>query len=439
MTLADIIIIGAGPGGYELAAEAAAEGQNVILIEKNQLGGTCLNRGCIPTKALCKSAEVALTVSEAETFGVSANCSSVNYTTASQRKDEVVCQLREGVAMAVGKCEVVEGEAVFGDAQTVIVGEEAYTAPKIVVATGSIPAVLPIPGAEYAIDSDRFLELQELPSNVTIIGGGVIGIEFASILNAFGVTVNVIEFCKEILPPFDKDIAKRLRTILQKRGINICVSSSAKSIEKTESGLIVNYEAKGKPASMETDMVIMAVGRRPLVPQGLENVGVKISRRGIEVNEKMETSVPGIYAIGDVNGLCMLAHAASAQGRIVLGKNINLKIIPAAVFTTPECSMVGKTEEQLKSEGINIKTAKALFRGNGKALAMAEPEGLVKLIVDADSGKILGCHIIGPHAADLIQEVALAMASGLPVSTIADTIHGHPTLGEVVQQAARML
>lgn len=439
MTLADIIIIGAGPGGYELAAEAAAEGNKVVLIEKDKLGGTCLNRGCIPTKALCRSAEIALNIKESEIFGIAASCVRTEYGKASERKDTVVSQLREGVALAVGKCEVVEGEAIFKDAQTVLVGEEVFTAPKIVVATGSVPASIPIPGAEYAIDSDKFLNLTEIPENVTIIGGGVIGMEFASILNAFGVEVSVIEFCKEILPPFDKDVAKRLRTTLQKRGINILVGAAAQSIEKTDSGLKVNYEAKGKPASIDTDMVIMAVGRRPSIPDGLEETGVRISKKGIEVDCGMQTSVPGIYAIGDVNGNCMLAHAASAQGRIILGKKINLDVIPAAVFTTPECSMVGKTEEQLKAEGVNIRTSKALFRGNGKALAMGETDGMVKLIIDSDSRLILGCHIMGPHAADLIQEIAVAMANGLTVDAISDTIHGHPTLGEVVQQAARML
>lgn len=436
MTNADLIIIGAGPGGYEMAAEAASEGLDVIIIEKGELGGTCLNRGCIPTKALCRSAEVALNVKDAAEFGISVSGFSFDYAKSYERKDSVVAQLREGVAMAVSKCRVVSGEACFIDSKTVVVDNESYTAPKIVIATGSVPASLPIPGVELAIDSDKFLSLKELPQRVTIIGGGVIGMEFASILNAFGSEVTVIEFCKEILPPFDKDVAKRLRTAMQKRGVNFLVNAAAQSIEP---GLKVNYEAKGKPGFVETDMVVMAVGRRPNIPKGLAEAGIEIGRRGIVVDNNMETNVKGIYAIGDVNGLCMLAHAASAQGRIVLGKNMDLNVVPAAVFTNPECSMVGKTEEQLKAEGRNIKTAKALFRGNGKALAMGESDGIVKLIIDVDTRLILGCHIMGPHAADLIQEIALAMAENLTVDSIADTIHGHPTLGEVVQLAARMM
>ncbi len=435
-TNADIIIIGAGPGGYETAAEAAAEGESVILIERDKLGGTCLNRGCIPTKALCRSAQIANDIKEADLFGIDVNGINPNYPKAAERKNEVVDRLRQGVEMAVSKCTVVKGEARFTDSHTVAVGDESFTAPKIIIATGSAPARLPIPGAELAIDSDSLLNITDLPSNVTIIGGGVIGMEFASILNAFGVAVTVIEYCKEILPPFDKDVSKRLKSALSKRGVNIITSAAVTAIEP---GYKVIYESKGKQNEIETDLVVMAVGRRPVIPTGAEEVGIKTGRRGIETDDRFMTSVDGIYAIGDVNGRCMLAHAASAQGRRVIGKAIDLDVIPSAVFTTPECAMVGFTEEQCKERELPYKTAKALFRGNGKAVAMAEDDGIVKLIINTESRNILGCHICGPHAADLIQEIALAMARALPVDAISDTIHGHPTLGEAVQQAARML
>ncbi|MDE6074748.1 MAG: NAD(P)/FAD-dependent oxidoreductase, partial [Muribaculaceae bacterium] len=311
-----------------------------------------------------------------------------------------------------------------------------YTAPKIIIATGSSPARLPIPGADLAVDSDRLLSMTSFPERVTIIGGGVIGMEFASILSAFGVAVTVVEYCKEILPPFDKDISKRLKMALSKRGINIITSAAVTEIKPD---LTVVYEAKGKQAEVASDLVVMAVGRRPVLPAGIDCTGITVGRRGIEVDDNMMTSVEGIYAIGDVNGRCMLAHAASAQGRRVLGKPVDLDVVPSAVFTTPECAMVGLTEEQCKERQLPFKSAKALFRANGKALAMNESEGLVKMIVNTETRMILGCHICGPHAADLIQEVALAMARALPVDAIADTIHGHPTLGEAVQQAARML
>ena len=436
MNQADLIIIGAGPGGYETAAEAAAEGLNVVIIERAELGGTCLNRGCIPTKALCRSAQVALDVKEAAAYGVDVNGFTLNYPVAAARKDEVVAQLRQGVEMALSRCTVVRGEARFVEPRIVAVGEESYTAPKIIIATGSSPARLPIPGAELAVDSDRLLSMTSFPERVTIIGGGVIGMEFASILSAFGVAVTVVEYCKEILPPFDKDISKRLKMALSKRGINIITSAAVTEIKPD---LTVVYEAKGKQAEVASNLVVMAVGRRPVLPAGIDCTGITVGRRGIEVDDNMMTSVEGIYAIGDVNGRCMLAHAASAQGRRVLGKPVDLDVVPSAVFTTPECAMVGLTEEQCKERQLPFKSAKALFRANGKALAMNESEGLVKMIVNTETRMILGCHICGPHAADLIQEVALAMARALPVDAIADTIHGHPTLGEAVQQAARML
>lgn len=436
MNQADLIIIGAGPGGYETAAEAAAEGLNVVIIERGELGGTCLNRGCIPTKALCRSAQVALDVKEAAAYGVDVNGFTLNYPAAAARKDEVVAQLRQGVEMALSRCTVVRGEARFVEPRVIVVGEESYTAPKIIIATGSSPARLPIPGAELAVDSDRLLSMTSFPERVTIIGGGVIGMEFASILSAFGVAVTVVEYCKEILPPFDKDISKRLKMALSKRGINIITSAAVTEIKPD---LTVVYEAKGKQAEVASDLVVMAVGRRPVLPAGIDCTGIAVGRRGIEVDDNMMTSVEGIYAIGDVNGRCMLAHAASAQGRRVLGKPVDLDVVPSAVFTTPECAMVGLTEEQCKERQLPFKAAKALFRANGKALAMNESDGLVKMIVNTETRMILGCHICGPHAADLIQEVALTMARALPVDAIADTIHGHPTLGEAVQQAARML
>ncbi|MDE7154587.1 MAG: dihydrolipoyl dehydrogenase [Muribaculaceae bacterium] len=429
----DLIVIGAGPGGYETAAEAAASGLAVALIERGELGGTCLNRGCIPTKALCKSAEMALNVSEAAQFGVNVSGFSFNYAVAAARKDEVVKALQEGVKMAVSKCTVIQGEAKFVSGDTVEINGELYCAPRIILATGSQPAQLPIPGAEYAISSDKLLSLTELPPRVVIVGGGVIGMEFASILNAFGVEVTVIEYMKEILPPFDKDIAKRLRMSLSRRGINIITSAAVKEIRHDHT---VVYDSKGKENEVAADMVVMAVGRRAVVPAGLENTMVEVGRRGIEVDENFMTAQPGIYAIGDVNGVMMLAHAASAQGKRVLGHDINLAVIPSAVFTTPECAMVGLTEEQCKDKGIDYKSVKVPFRGNGKALAMGEPDGLLKLIVDKATRQILGCHICGPHAADLIAEPAVVMSQNLTVDAICDTVHSHPTLTEVLAVAA---
>ena len=429
----DLIVIGAGPGGYETAAEAAASGLSVCLIERGELGGTCLNRGCIPTKALCKSAEVALTLREASQFGVNPGDISFDYAVAAARKNEVVNMLRQGVESAVAGCALIRGEASFVNDSTVEVNGEAFTAPRIIIATGSRPAELSLPGAEYAVSSDAFFSMTELPGRVTIVGGGVIGMEFASILNAFGVAVTVVEYMKEILPPFDKDIAKRLRMALSRRGINIITSAAVKEIRQDRS---VVYESKGKTVELPSDMVVMAVGRRAVVPSGIENTSITVGRGGIEVDDLFRTTAPGVYAIGDVNGVMMLAHAASAQGRKVLGHEIDLSVIPSAVFTTPECAMVGLTEEQCKEQSLDYKAVKMPFRGNGKALAMGEADGILKLIVDNTTRQIVGCHICGPHAADLISEPALAMSAKLPVDAINETVHSHPTLTEVIALAA---
>lgn len=433
MNSCDIIIIGSGPGGYELAANAVKHNLSTVIIERDQLGGTCLNRGCIPTKALCRSAEVADLVRNASSFGVEVNEFSLSYSKAVNRKDEIVEQLRQGVSMLLNGATVVKGEAKFTGENVVEVNGESYTAPRIVIATGSKPAMLPIPGAELAMTSDDVLSLEQLPESICVIGGGVIGVELASILSLFGVKVTIVEYCSEILPNFDKEIAKRLRTALSRRGIKVVVSASVTAIRE---GMEVDYESKGKTVTLNVDAVLMAVGRRPVIPEGVVELGVKTGRRGIEVNERYETSIPGIYAIGDVNGECMLAHAATAQGERILGSEVDVTVVPAAVFTVPECSMVGLTEEQCREQGIDYIVSKAMFRANGKALAIGEVDGLVKLIVDKESRKILGCHICGPHAADIVQEIALAISSQLTVDAVANTIHAHPTLGEVVRAAA---
>ena len=442
----DLIIIGAGPGGYEMAAEAASHGLTVGIVERDLLGGTCLNRGCIPTKALCRNAEVVNLIKEAAGWGVTTGDVSVDYATAFTRKNEVVTQLRDGVAMLMGQpgITVINGEASFKDAHTVMVGDEQYEAKNIVIATGSAPRGLPIPGAELCMTSDDVLAMDTLPKSMCIVGGGVIGMEFAAIFQSFGVEVTVIEYCKEILPPFDKDIAKRLKTVLSKRGIKVITQAAVKAVAKGDDGLLtVTYDAKGKEQTASAERVLMSVGRQPVLPTGLDTIGATVSRRSIEVDENMRTSVDGVYAIGDVNGLCMLAHAASAQGEValahILGKpcHVRLDIVPSAVFTVPELSMVGLTEDQCAERGMNVIVKKSFFRSNGKAVSMGETDGLIKMIVDADTRKIVGCHICGAHAADLIQEVVMAMNADVTVDCLASSIHGHPTLTEVVMTAAR--
>lgn len=436
MRKSDIIIIGCGPGGMEAASIALAKGLDTVVIERDEPGGTCLNRGCIPTKALCSSADIISSLKESATFGVKVDGVSLSYADAVARKEAVIADLRANVAAMMSRATYVKGEARFVSADTVAVGDEQFSAPKIILATGSATAMLPIPGAELSITSDDVLSLTSLPEKMAIIGGGVIGMELACILNAFGVKVTILEYCKEILPNFDRDIAKRLHSLLSRRGIDIITSAQVTSIA---SGKKVGYLAKGKELSIEADEVVMAVGRRPVVPEGAEAAGIKLNRGAVVVDEALLSSVPGVYAIGDVNAHMMLAHVASAQAIAAMGGTINLDVVPSAVFTSPECSMVGLTEEQCKDKGFEYVAAKSLFRANGKAMAMGEPDGLVKLIVDKTSRKILGCSICGAHAADLIQEVATVMSAGLTVDAITQTIHAHPTLGEVVHTAAASL
>ena len=441
----DIIIIGAGPGGYETAADAAAHGLTVAIVERDQMGGTCLNRGCIPTKALCRNAEVINLMRESELWGVKTGEMAFDYAPVFERKEAVVKQLREGVEMLMGAPGItaIKGEACLKDANTVVVNGEEYSAKNIIIATGSAPRGLPIEGADLAMTSDDILAMETLPKSLCIVGGGVIGMEFAAVFSTFGVEVTVIEYCKEILPPFDKDVAKRLKTVLSKRGIKIITSAAVNGITEGEDGMTVTYELKGKPQSVTCEKVLMSVGRQPVLPQGLDTVGVTVGRRGIEVDDNMMTNVPGVYAIGDVNGRMMLAHAASAQGQralhAILGKadDIKLDIVPSAVFTVPELAMVGLTEEQCAERGLDVTVKKAFFRSNGKAVAMNETDGLLKMIVDNATRQIVGCHICGAHAADLIQEVVTAMNAGATVDLLARSIHGHPTLSEVTMTAAR--
>lgn len=443
-----IIIIGAGPGGYETAATAARNGFDVTLIEANEVGGTCLNEGCIPTKALCRTASLLTDLAEAAGYGVDNVSYSLNFPAVMARKEAIVAQLKSGVEtlLSIPNLRLVKGTARFVDAHTVEAAGETFTADYIIIATGSVSAMLPIPGHDLpgVITSREMLSLDSIPKRLCIIGAGVIGLEFASIFRTFGSEVTVVEFAKEVLPHFDSDLAKRLRQSLGKRGITIETQSGVTAIEAVEGGLKVIYERKGKTAEVVADKVLMAVGRRANTASlNLADVGVETDRRGIVVNDRMQTSVPHIYAIGDVNGLMMLAHAASFQGEralhAIMGRDdeLRLDVMPAAVFTMPEVATVGMTEDDCKAQGVAYSAKKAFFRANGKALCLGESEGYCKLIV-AEDGKLLGCHIYGPHASDLVQEACALITKNGTVEDLRNIIHTHPTLSEVVMTAARM-
>lgn len=443
----DLIIIGAGPGGYETALRAAGAGLSVTLFNGGALGGTCLNEGCIPTKCLCRNAEMVSNFKEADKFGIDDFTFSVDFNKVVARKQEVVDQLRGGIAQMLksAKVNVVDAMASFKDASTVVADGQEYTADNFIIATGSTSRSLPIPGHDLACvkDSTAMLDIDYIPESLTIIGGGVIGMEFAAIFNSFGSKVTVIEYMKQILPPFDSDIAKRLKQALSKKGVEIITGAAAKKIEQnSEYEVVVTYEAKGKEATVTSTDLLMAVGRAPRVEGlGLDAAGVEYSPRGINVDDNMRTNVPNIYAIGDVNARMMLAHVASFQGLRALNTimkrpdEIRLDIIPSAVFTVPECGMVGLTEEQCKERGIEIRKGQSLYRANGKALAMGESEGLCKLIFRKEDNVLIGAHIMGVEAADLAQQCADMMNSGMTLSRMEDIVFGHPTVSEVILSA----
>ena len=452
-----LTIIGAGPGGYETALSAAKRGVEVTLVSDGPLGGTCLNEGCIPTKALCRAAEVLDTCRDASVFGIDTSCT-FDFQRIMARKETVVGQLRDGIAFLMKHklITLIYGRARFVDAHTVHVaqadgGETDIPSDFIFVATGSESASLPVPGADLpgVLTSREILSLQEVPARLCVIGAGVIGLEFASLYRSFGSEVTVVEYCPNVLPRFDIDLAKRLKQSLSKRGISIETSAQVQEIAAVGDGLEVRYVQKENPGSVIADKVLMAVGRRPATGTlNLDDIGVAYDRRGVKVNSFMQTSVPSVYAFGDIVGGMMLAHAATFQGlralnHVLAGQPeegpvdaIDLTLVPAAVFTRPEVAMVGMTEEECKEKGLTIKALKSFYRANGKALSMGETEGYCKILTGAEDGRILGCHLMGAHSSDLIHEAAALMSRGASLADLQALIHAHPTLSEVLQAAA---
>ena len=426
----DIIIIGSGPGGYRAAGYALQQGKQVVIIEKAEAGGTCLNSGCIPTKCLAHDAE--------------ANAS--DFPAAAERKRNVMNQLRQGIEQLLSApgITLVRGEATFKDARTVTVDGIDYEADDIIIATGSSSKMPPVEGIDNprVITSTEALNFQTLPAEIVIIGAGVIGMEFASIFSRFGAKVSVIEYLKECLPVIDKDIAKRVRKQIEKlQGVTFYMDSAVKAINDNEVVFVSNKNGKETRLECPACPVLIATGRKPNIEGlNLEAAGVEYSPKGITVNDNMLTSVPHIYAIGDVTGRQMLAHAATFMGfravNAIVGKadKIRFDIMPSAIFTYPEAAAVGLTEDQCKQQGIECRALKGYYRANGKALAIDEPEGMVKLVAGAD-GKILGCTSYGAHSADIVQEVTAYMNCNATVADIAYSVHIHPTLSEILQDA----
>lgn len=444
----EIIIIGAGPGGYESAIRAAQLGAKVYLVERDEVGGTCLNRGCIPTKALYRNAEIIHTLHQADTFGIEMEGFQLNLDKIRARKDQVVTDLVGGIQQLLDAngIELIRGNASFQDAKTVVVstaeGERVLSADYVIIATGSKPIQIPIPGADHPgiYTSNEMLALKEIPKRLLVVGGGVVGIEFAGIYRMFGSEVTVIDFAPNILPFLDSDLTKRLAMSLKKMGIGIETKVAVKAISESNGVFTVMAEDKKGEKTYEADAVLMSVGRAPNI-QGLnlEAAGVDFGRKGIVTNDMFQTTIENIYAIGDVNGKWMLAHVASHQGIEVVERllghqpHIDQSVVPSCVFTFPEVASVGKTETELEAQGIAYNSSKFMFAANGKALSLGEGDGFVK-VLEVD-GKIAGVHILGPHASDLIHEAALAVSKGMTVEDIAGVIHAHPTLAEAFVEA----
>jgi len=448
-----IAIIGAGPGGYVAAIKAAQLGAHIYLIENREVGGTCLNRGCIPTKAYFRTGEVISSIRKAEEFGVRVDGFQVDGKAILERKNNIVHNLVTGIEKLISSyknIEFIAGTGKIIDKNHVMIellsgGTRELEVDNTIIATGSYAQMTETKGVdlEGVITSDELLELDHIPETLIVIGGGVIGLEFASIYKELG--SNVILLASRILKDADKEISKRLTPLLKRQGIETYIDIRAKEIlnEGSKLKVVAKYKNKDDEVEVVGDYVLIAAGRAPLTNGlNLDEAGIEYSNRGIKVNDDFETTVEGIYAIGDVNSKgIQLAHVASAQGEyvvdIIMGHepSVYLKHFPSCVFTMPEVAQVGYTEEQLKEQNIEYKTSKFMFSANGKAQTLGVSDGIVKIIAGMDN-KILGVHILGPHADDLIHEGALAMANELDSSAIKKTIHAHPTLSEAVHEAA---
>ena len=451
----DVIVIGAGPAGYVAAIRAAQLKQKVAIVDKQWLGGVCLNVGCIPSKSLLKNAEVAHTLRErGKDFGFSFDNLKLDYGVAVKRSRQVSDRLVKGVGFLMRKnsIAVFMGEARLTNPTTVTVRDKdgkttELTTKNIIVATGASAAV---PGG-WTVDGEKvvtYLEaiLQEkLPKSVIVIGSGAIGVEFSTVWNSYGVDVTVVEMLPRLVPLEDEEVSKELKKEFEKRGIKCMVGTKVEGVEATQTGVKVKVSAEGKETALEADQALVAIGFRPNSKGlGLEEAGVKVNERGfVEIDEKMQTNVPSIWAIGDVTGKLMLAHVGSAMG-IVAAENIasaatitlDYEMMPRATFSHPQIASFGLTEVQAKERGYDIKIGRFPFQPNGKALGLGDYAGWVKIVTDAKYGEILGAHMIGPEVTELLPELTLARMMELTPHEIARNVHSHPTLSEVLMEAA---
>ncbi|MDC7235506.1 MAG: dihydrolipoyl dehydrogenase [Spirochaetales bacterium] len=436
----DLIVIGAGPGGYIAAERAGHAGKKVLLIEKDNLGGVCTNWGCIPTKSLLNSSKLYKKALHSEAYGVTAEKVSFSLKKAMAHKQDTIETLRKGIAflMKSNKVDVIFAEAQVTSPKTVQADGKEFSFDNLFVASGSTAFVPPIPGADlpHVLTNEGILQIEKLPENLVVIGGGVIGVEFASFFSAVGVKVSVVEMMDEIIPLMDGDFSKALRKSLSK--VDFHLKAKVTKIDASS----VYFEKDGAETALPADTVLMAVGRRPLT-LGLETIGVDVAPQGIRVDEQMRTNLPGIFAIGDVNGKSLLAHSASRMGEVavntILGQPDRMRYgaVPWAVYTDPEAAGCGLTEAQAQEQGYKVQSASVPMRANGRFLAelgKKEP-GMCKVVVDEESGLLLGVHLLGVYSSEIIHSAAGMLEMELRVQDIKEIIFPHPSVSEIIKDA----
>lgn len=449
----DTLVVGAGPGGYVAAIRAAQLGQKVTIVDKGELGGTCLNVGCVPSKALIEAGAKADAAKGNADLGITTENVKVDFTKVQEWKGGIVNRLTSGVESLLkgNKVDIVKGEVYFVDDHQVKVMDETqsqtYTFKNCIIATGSSPIEIPsFPFSDRVLDSTGGLALEEIPESLVVIGGGYIGTELGSAYANLGTKVTILEGEKEILGTFEKSMTAVVKKRLKKKDASIITSAFAKGVEESDKGVTVTYEVNEKEEKVEADYVLVTVGRKPNTQEiGLEQVGIEVDDRGlIKIDKQCRTNVKNIYAIGDIVEGLPLAHKASYEGKVaaeaISGQKSEIDYLgmPAVVFTNPEMASVGYTDQEAKEAGIDIKASKFPFAANGRALSLNESEGFLKLITRKEDGLVIGGQIVGANASDMIAEIGLAIEAGMTAEDIALTIHAHPTLGEITMEAAEV-